>query len=64
MKKSVVAFAYEKTDGSLRRAKGTLADVASTIKGTGAENYKTVRYYDIDAKGWRSFRAENLIAIY
>ena len=64
MKKETVSFAYEKADGSLRKAKGTLQDVSSLIKGTGIENYKTVRYFDVDANGFRSFKVENLIAVY
>ena len=58
------AFAYEKADGSLRKAKGTLKDVSNLIKGTGSENYKTVRYFDVEANGFRSFKVENLITIY
>lgn len=64
MKKETVSFAYEKADGSLRKAKGTLQDVSSLIKGTGSENYKTVRYFDVDANGFRSFKVENLITVY
>ena len=51
-------------DGSLRKAKGTLKDVQSLIKGTGSENYKTVRYFDVDANGFRSFKVENFITVY
>ena len=32
MHRGIVTFAYEKADGSLRRAKGTLKDVQSLIK--------------------------------
>ncbi len=64
MRAGVVSFAYEKTDGTLRRAKGTLRDVAALIKGTGKETPSTVRYYDLEAVGFRSFRIENLITIY
>ena len=64
MKKETVSFAYEKADGSLRKAKGTLQDVSNLIKGTGIENYKTVRYFDVDANGFRSFKVENLITVY
>ena len=64
MHKGVVAFAYEKADGSLRKAKGTLKDIQSLIKGTGKENYKTVRYFDVEAGGFRSFRVENFITSY
>lgn len=64
MKKGVVTFAYEKADGTLRKAKGTLKDVQSLIKGTGTENYKTVRYFDVEASGFRSFRIDSFITSY
>ena len=48
----------------MRKAKGTLKDVSNLIKGTGSENYKTVRYFDVEANGFRSFKVENLITIY
>lgn len=64
MHNGVVMFAYEKADGSLRKAKGTLKDVQNLIKGTGSENYKTVRYFDIEANGFRSFKVENFITAY
>ena len=63
-RKGIVAFAYEKADGSLRKAKGTLKDIQNLIKGTGSENYKTIRYFDIEANGFRSFKVENFITAY
>lgn len=58
MRAGVVRFAYEKADGSLH-------DVAATVKGTGHPNDAiTMRHYDVEAGGWRSFKVENLIAIY
>lgn len=65
MRAGVVRFAYEKTDGSLRKACGTLHDVAATVKGTGHPNDAiTMRYYDVEADGWRSFKVENLVTVY
>ena len=65
MRAGVVRFAYEKTNGTLRRAAGTLHGVAATIKGTGRpDDGCTVKYYDIEADGWRSFKVENLITVY
>lgn len=64
MHNGIVTFAYEKADGSLRKAKGTLKDVQSLIKGTGTENYKTVRYFDVDKQSFRSFKVENFITAY
>lgn len=65
MRSDVVRFAYEKTDGTLRRAAGTLQGADALIKGTGQpDNAKTVKYYDMEAGGFRSFRVENLITVY
>lgn len=64
MHKGIVTFAYEKADGSLRKAKGTLKNIENLIKGTGSENFKTVCYFDIDANGFRSFKVENFITAY
>ena len=65
MRAGVVRFAYEKTDGTLRRAVGTLKDTAELIKGAGRpDDGQTVKYYDVEAGGFRSFRSANLIAIY
>lgn len=65
MRSSVVQFSYEKINGTLRKAKGTLRDVSVLVKGTGrSDDGRTVKYYDIEADGWRSFKIENLITIY
>ena len=65
MRAGVVRFAYEKTDGSLRQAAGTLQEVATLIKGTGRpDDGRTVRYYDVEADGWRSFKVENFVTAY
>lgn len=64
MRAGVVRFTYEKTDGTLRKAIGTLQDVQKLVKGTGGDTPKTVRYFDVDAQGFRSFKIENLITIY
>lgn len=65
MRAGVVRFAYEKADGSLRKACGTLRGVASTVKGAGRpDDGQTVKYYDVEAAGWRSFRVENFVTAY
>ena len=64
MAKEIVKFAFEKADGSLRYAYGTLQQTASLVKGTGKENFKSVAYFDTVANGFRSFKVENLIKIY
>ena len=65
--KRQVKFKYTKKDGTERIANGTLNSFIygkeNEPTGTGRpvpENQ--IRYFDIDAKGWRSFLAENLIS--
>lgn len=64
----IVKFAYLKKDGSIRIAFGTTNPnfVADKVCGWGdsRENYATSAYYDLERGGWRSFRWENLIAVY
>lgn len=65
MRTGVVRFAYEKADGTLRRAAGTLNDTADRIKGAGRpDDGQTLRYFDVEANGWRSFKVENFVAAY
>ena len=65
MRAGVVRFAYEKADGTLRRAVGTLKDTAALVKGTGRlDDGRTVRYFDVEADGWRSFKVENFVTAY
>jgi hypothetical protein len=63
MLKGNVRFAYEKADGSLRYALGTLTG-GFEIKGTGKPNFKTLAYFDVEANGFRCFKVENLIRTY
>lgn len=69
MGKGVVAFEFEKADGSIRKAYGTTSfDVIpakaapSKNTGTGARDGFT-NYYDTDKKDWRCFRNDRLIGI-
>lgn len=64
MSSGVVSFCYEKADGTLRKAKGTLKEVQHLIKGIGIATYSTVRYFDVEADSFRSFKIENLITTY
>lgn len=64
MQNEIVEFAYEKADGSLRKAVGTLKDVAQFIKGSGnPANDKVFHYFDLDKAGFRCFKIENLVSI-
>lgn len=64
----IVKFAYLKSNGDIRVAHGTtnVDFVKDKIRGWGEsrENYATSAYYDLEKGGWRSFRWENLIAVY
>lgn len=64
----IVKFAYLKTDGSIRIAFGTTNPnfVADKVCGWGTsrEEFATTAYFDLERGGWRSFRWENLIAVY
>ena len=60
-----VHFCYTKQDGSLRHAIGTLTGYEHSFHQPyipRSENTFIV-YYDIEAKGWRTFHAENFIQI-
>ena len=62
MQTEVVKFAFEKKDGSLRYATGTLTE--GEVKGTGTPQFKSVCYFDTDAQGFRSFLVANLLTVY
>lgn len=64
MATETVEIAFEKADGTLKKAFATLQNTASLIKGTGKPNYKTVAYFDTIAQGFRCFKIENLITTY
>lgn len=65
----VVEFKFIKVNGDERIARGTLHETAITEdggsmpKGTMTVSDETIRYYDLNSKGWRSFRVENFIGI-
>ena len=65
MRSGVVAFYYLKSDGSVRKAHGTLKDMPSGITFEGKKltkpSYKTMAYYDTERKAFRCFKIENLI---
>lgn len=63
----IVAFYYLKSDGSVRKAHGTLKDMPSGATLGGKKitkpSYKTMSYYDTERKAFRSFKVENLICV-
>jgi hypothetical protein len=64
MATETVQFSFEKADGSLRIALGTLVGSEELIKGTGKTNYKAMRYIDAETGVFKSFKIENFITAY
>lgn len=67
LRNGVVEFSYEKKDGTIREAKGTLNSEVygeeNKPKGAGSEvPDNIVKYYDLDKEGWRSFNFDKLIS--
>ena len=61
-----VHFTYRKKDGTEREAYGTrnidiITQQGAIPSGNGSEKSGVIAYYDLDSKGWRSFRIENFI---
>ena len=65
---NIVKFAYLKSNGEVRIAFGTTNPdfVKDKVCGWGEsrESYATTAYFDLEKCGWRSFRWENLIAVF
>lgn len=61
-----VHFTYRKKDGTEREAYGTRNTDIITLNdampsGNGSEKTGVITYYDLNSKGWRSFKTENFI---
>jgi hypothetical protein len=67
LKSGVVELKFTKVDGSIREMRATrkldLIGEEHTPKKDSTPLETTLRVFDLDAKGWRSFRVENLIEI-
>jgi hypothetical protein len=69
MTHSIVKFKYEKNNGIIREALGTLnpriieENDGELPKGTGEPKEGVLPYWDIESKGWRCFKHDNLICI-
>ena len=67
MRGGIVKFAFQKTDGSIRYAWGTLQNLPAgvTVGKKGKEpSCKTFAYFDTQRQAMRCFRIENLITVY
>lgn len=62
----IVHFSFQKKDGSIREAFGTLHKDRITITSGEAAtpNPLVGTYFDLEANAWRSYTIANLIAIY
>lgn len=58
----VVKFYFEKVDGSIRQAFGTLGNVPAT-QGTRKANHSVQVYFDTEKQEWRCFKKANLLRI-
>lgn len=62
LKKGIVKFYFQKVDGTIREAWGTLLDVDSKIKGTQRAKNDTLQvYFDTEKQSFRSFKKFNLV---
>ncbi len=61
-----VSFKFRKVDGTVREATGTLNNdlipEAHRSAVTPADDAATVPYFDLGSNGWRSFRADAVVA--
>lgn len=64
-----VVFKYKKVNGEIREAYGSLnpsiIGEENIPQRSSGYNFSedVIRYFDLNSKGWRSFRIENLISI-
>lgn len=65
MANRIVKFYFQKVDGSIREAFGTLANgIVPETKGTDRKPNDTCQtYYDTEKEAWRCFKRANLIRI-
>ena len=63
MKKGIVKFYFQKIDGSIREAYGTLKeDLLPATQGTGRNASPSVQtYFDTEKGEWRCFKVANLL---
>lgn len=64
MTRGIVKFYYQKVDGTIREAYGTLAERLLPPTGGNRRTNKTVQtYYDTEVEDWRCYKIANLIKI-
>jgi hypothetical protein len=65
MQLGIVKFYYQKVDGSIREAYGTLkSDLVPETKGADRKPNPTCQtYYDTECQDWRNYKKANVISI-
>lgn len=67
MREGTVSFYYQKADGTIRKAVGTLRNLpaGATLNGKKMTkpSFKTFAYFDVERNAFRCFKIENLICI-
>lgn len=59
-------FTFQKTDGEVREAYGTLNSTLFQYEHKGTERNESptaIKYFDLDKNAWRSFRAERILSV-
>ena len=68
LQSGVAHFLYMKKDGTLREAWGTCAinlmKATQNGRGLSGDQVNTVKYFDVEAGGYRSLRYENLVQVF
>ena len=65
MQKGIAKFTFEKVDGSIRQAYGTLAEsIVPATNGSGRRPNPTIQiYFDTEKGEWRCFKKANLLRL-
>lgn len=64
MKSRIVKFYFQKVDGSVREAYGTLKEnIVPATQGERKNNDTCQTYYDCEKEDWRCFKKANLLKI-
>lgn len=66
MEVEIVDFCYQKKNGEIRRAKGTLRkDMCPRVEGIGKPTPSHLQlYFDVEKDAWRCFNKEQFIEMY
>jgi hypothetical protein len=63
LKQHLVKFAYQKKDGSIREAIGTLNFENKDFANVRDISNKVINYFDVEADGFRCFKVANFIGL-